>query len=29
VTKRVWDKGYLVSESTEEICEGEKISNVY
>jgi uncharacterized protein YcfJ len=29
VTKRVWDKGYLVSEKTEEICEGEKISNVY
>ena len=29
VTKRVWDKGYLVSETTEEICEGEKISNVY
>ena len=29
VTKRMWDKGYLVSEKTEEICEGEKISNVY
>lgn len=29
VTKREWDKGYLVSEKTEEICEGEKISNVY
>ena len=29
VTKRVWDKGYLVSEKTEEICEGERISNIY
>lgn len=29
VTKREWDKGYLVSERVEEICEGEKISRRY
>ena len=29
VTKREWDKGYLVSERVEEICEGEKISHRY
>ena len=29
VTKREWDKGYLVSERVEEICEGEKVSRVY
>jgi uncharacterized protein YcfJ len=29
VTKREWDKGYLVSERVEEICEGEKISRKY
>jgi uncharacterized protein YcfJ len=29
VTKREWDKGYLVSESAEEICEGEKFSRKY
>jgi uncharacterized protein YcfJ len=29
VTKREWDKGYLVSERVEEVCEGEKISNNY
>ena len=29
VTKREWDKGYLVSERVEEICEGEKYSNKY
>lgn len=29
VTKREWDKGYLVSERVEEICEGEKISSNY
>jgi uncharacterized protein YcfJ len=29
VTRREWDKGYLVSERVEEICEGEKISRTY
>jgi uncharacterized protein YcfJ len=29
VTKREWDKGYLVSERVEEICEGEKVSSNY
>jgi len=29
VTKREWDKGYLVSERVEEICEGEKVSRRY
>jgi uncharacterized protein YcfJ len=29
VTKREWDKGYLVSERVEEICEGEKLSSQY
>jgi uncharacterized protein YcfJ len=29
VTKREWDKGYLISERVEEICEGEKISGKY
>jgi uncharacterized protein YcfJ len=29
VTKREWDKGYLVSERVEEICEGEKVSQNY
>ncbi|MDJ0817168.1 MAG: glycine zipper domain-containing protein [Desulfobacterales bacterium] len=29
VTKREWDKGYLVSERVEEICEGEKFSRKY
>ncbi len=29
VTKRGWDKGYLVSERVEEICEGEKYSKKY
>ncbi len=29
VTKREWDKGYLVSEKTEEICEGEKQTRTY
>ena len=29
VTKRVWDRGTLVSESTEEVCEGEKITRTY
>jgi uncharacterized protein YcfJ len=29
VTKREWDKGYLVSERVEEICEGEKVSRKY
>ena len=29
VTKREWDKGYLVSERTEEICEGEKQTRDY
>jgi len=29
VTKREWDKGYLVSERVEEICEGEKLTSQY
>ena len=29
VTKRVWDKGNLVSETVEEICEGEKSTTDY
>ncbi len=29
VTKREWDKGYLVSEKVEEICEGEKQTRTY
>ena len=29
VTKREWDKGYLVSERVEEVCEGEKLSSNY
>ena len=29
VTKRVWNKGELVSETVEEICEGEKTSKDY
>ena len=29
VTKRVWDKGNLVSEKVEEVCEGEKNSSDY
>ncbi len=29
VTKREWDKGYLVSERVEEICEGEKLTGEY
>ena len=29
VTKREWDKGYLVSEKVEEICEGEKQTPTY
>ena len=29
ITKRVWDKGNLVSESTEEICEGERLTRTY
>ena len=29
VTKREWDKGHLVSERVEEICEGEKRSSNY
>lgn len=29
VTKREWDKGYLVSERVEEICEGEQYSRKY
>jgi uncharacterized protein YcfJ len=29
VTKRLWDKGTLVSETVEEICEGEKTSPDY
>ena len=29
VTKRVWDKGVLVSEKVEEVCEGEKYSRDY
>jgi uncharacterized protein YcfJ len=29
ITKRVWDKGVLVSESVEEVCDGEKYSRDY
>ena len=29
VTKRVWDRGQLVSETVEEICEGSKTSRDY
>jgi uncharacterized protein YcfJ len=29
VTKREWDKGYLVSERVEEVCEGEKTTSQY
>ncbi|OGQ96046.1 MAG: hypothetical protein A2521_14335 [Deltaproteobacteria bacterium RIFOXYD12_FULL_57_12] len=29
VTKRVWDKGSLVNETVEEICEGQKASRDY
>ena len=29
VTKREWDKGNLVSETVEEVCEGEKFSSDY
>ncbi len=29
ITKRVWDKGNLVSETVEEICEGEKTTRDY
>jgi len=29
VTKHVWDKGNLVSEKVEEVCEGEKSSSDY
>jgi len=29
VTKRVWNKGEIVSETIEEICEGEKTSRDY
>ena len=29
VTKREWDKGYLVSEKVEEICEGERLTREY
>ena len=29
VTKREWDKGYLVSEKVEEICEGERQTRTY
>ena len=29
VTKREWDKGYLVSERVEEVCEGEKLTSEY
>ena len=29
VTKREWDKGNLVSERVEEVCEGEKFSSDY
>jgi len=29
VTKRVWNKGKLISETVEEICEGEKSSSDY
>jgi hypothetical protein len=29
VTKRVWNRGELISETVEEICEGEKTSGAY
>lgn len=29
VTKRVWDRGQLVSETVEEVCEGEKTTGNY
>ena len=29
VTKREWDKGYLMSERVEELCEGEKLTSEY
>jgi uncharacterized protein YcfJ len=29
VTKREWEKGYLVSERVEEVCEGEKLTSTY
>jgi uncharacterized protein YcfJ len=29
VTKREWDKGYLVGERVEEVCEGEKFTSDY
>ena len=29
VTMREWDKGNLVSEKVEEVCEGEKVSSYY
>ncbi len=29
VTTRVWDKGNLVSEKVEEVCEGEKVTRYY
>ena len=29
VTRREWDKGHLVSERVEEVCEGEKLSSTY
>ena len=29
VTKREWDKGYLVSEKVEEVCEGERLTSEY
>ena len=29
VTKRLWDNGKLISETVEEVCEGEKTTNEY
>jgi hypothetical protein len=29
VTKRLWEKGQLISEKVEEVCEGEKITGDY
>ena len=29
VTKREWEKGYLVAERVEEVCEGEKLTRTY
>jgi hypothetical protein len=29
VTMREWDRGNLVSEKVEEVCEGEKVSRYY